>query len=230
MTKSATWQSIEAEVKRRISERIWKPGELIPGETQLAGEFGCARATVNRALRQLADAGLLERRRKGGTRVTRYPVRKATLDIPMTRKEVEQRGAVYSFKLLHQQLETPPDVVGKAMGLGEGHHLHIKTLHMANGTPFMFEDRWVNVTSTPDILQADLGETNANEWLIEHALFTQGDIGFSADNATREQSGALGVEEGQAVFVITRTTWNNEKSITHVRLAYSPGFEMQTHI
>jgi GntR family histidine utilization transcriptional repressor len=42
---------------RRIADGDWKPGELIPGEVDLADEFGCARATVNRALQDLADAG-----------------------------------------------------------------------------------------------------------------------------------------------------------------------------
>ena len=46
---------------------------MIPGEEALAREFGCARATVNRALRDLAEAGVLERRRKAGTRVALQP-------------------------------------------------------------------------------------------------------------------------------------------------------------
>ena len=49
--------------------RDWPPGALIPGEEALAQEFGVARATVNRALSELARAGVLERRRKAGTRV-----------------------------------------------------------------------------------------------------------------------------------------------------------------
>jgi DNA-binding transcriptional MocR family regulator len=87
---------------RRINERIWPPGELIPGEVELAEEFGCARATVNRALRELADEGLLERRRKAGTRVVRDPVRKARLDIAIIRLEVEGRGMAYRFDLLEE--------------------------------------------------------------------------------------------------------------------------------
>ena len=58
------WGEIRVEVLRRIRERIWPPGELIPSEEALAVEFCCARATVNRALRELAEAGVLERRRK----------------------------------------------------------------------------------------------------------------------------------------------------------------------
>ena len=66
-TQNHSWQSIQQEISRRIAERIWLPGELIPNEVVLAEEFGCARATVNRAMRELASTGLLERKRKAGT-------------------------------------------------------------------------------------------------------------------------------------------------------------------
>ena len=49
------WEAIRAEVLRRIRTRDWAPGGLIPSEEALAQEFGCARATVNRALQELAN-------------------------------------------------------------------------------------------------------------------------------------------------------------------------------
>ena len=58
------WEAIRAEVLTRIRRRDWPPGALIPGEEALAQEFGVARATVNRALSELARAGVLERRRR----------------------------------------------------------------------------------------------------------------------------------------------------------------------
>jgi GntR family transcriptional regulator, histidine utilization repressor len=56
------WEDIRAEVLRRIRARDWPPGGLIPGEEALAEEFGVARATVNRALTALAEAGVIERK------------------------------------------------------------------------------------------------------------------------------------------------------------------------
>ena len=50
------WEDIRTEVLRRIRQRIWAPGGLIPNEEDLATEFGVARATVNRALRDTVDS------------------------------------------------------------------------------------------------------------------------------------------------------------------------------
>ena len=228
---SPTWQSIQAEAVRRISERIWQPGELIPGEVELATEFGCARATVNRALRQLADAGLLDRRRKAGTRVTRHPVRKATLDISITRQEVEQRGHVYGHKLLERKKTPPPSLIRQRMKLSTKNNLlHLRALHLADNTSFAYEDRWINVKIIPGALKIDFSTTNANEWLLENAPFTNGDIAFSAANTSTAEAKLLQTKPDTAIFTIERTTWNGPQPVTTVRLAYAPGFQMQTTI
>ena len=92
-----TYQDIQRDVLDRIKSREWEPGDLIPNEETLADTLGCARATVNRALRELAQAGIIDRKRKGGTRVSASPIRKALFDIPIIRKEIENKGNKYSF-------------------------------------------------------------------------------------------------------------------------------------
>jgi GntR family histidine utilization transcriptional repressor len=222
------WESIRAEVTRRIRARVWPPGGLIPSEEQLAQEFGCARATVNRALKELADAGVLERKRKAGTRVAALPVRKATLDIPVIRQEVAARGETYAFHLMRQQLDQPPTPVSARLGLKAGTlMLHLQTLHFAAGVPQVFEDRWLN----PDILPAaapDFTQISANEWLVANVAFATGDIAFSAEPASPEEAAALSLPTGTALFITERCTWGTEAPITWVRLAHAPGYRLRT--
>ena len=56
----ATYKSVKSDMLARITDREWAPGDLIPNEEDLARNYGCSRATVNRALRELAEAGLVE--------------------------------------------------------------------------------------------------------------------------------------------------------------------------
>ena len=73
-SKNQSWLGVQEEVLRRIRDREWQPGEQIPNEADLALELNCARTTVNRALRSIADSGLIQRRRKAGTFVALNPV------------------------------------------------------------------------------------------------------------------------------------------------------------
>jgi GntR family histidine utilization transcriptional repressor len=218
-------------VLQRIHDRIWQPGTLIPTEAELAREFGCARTTVNRALRELAESGILDRKRKAGTRIALDPTRKATVDIPITRMEVENRGARYHYTLLENRRRKPPLPVYSRMNIAaDTDMLHIRAVHFSDGRPFQYEDRWVSVVAVPEILEADLGAMSANEWLVGNAAFTHGEIAFQAEIATPADAEVLQTTTGTALFVVRRITWFGPRPITSVRLCYAPGYQMLTKI
>lgn len=224
------WEDIRAEVLRRIRMRLWLPGAVIPTEEALAYEFGCARATVSRALRELAEGGVLERRRKAGTRVALHPVRKATLDIAVTRLEVEGRGQVYGYHLIEAVVAAAPMAVCSKLGVAQGADwLHLLSVHLADGVAFLYEDRWLN----PSVLldpSPDFGIISANEWLVSNVSYARGDIAFSAANANASEAEILGVALGAALFITERGTWGEAAPITWVRLAYAPGYRLHTAV
>lgn len=223
----AGWEEIRAEVLTRIRSRAWPLGTLIPGEAALAQEFGVARATVNRALSELARAGVLERKRKAGTRVAALPVRKATLDIPVIRAEVEARGETYGLRLLRLEIGRPPVPILARLGQDVGEMLHLQTLHLASGRGHAVEDRWLNRRVLPDPMP-DFAAISANEWLVAHVSYATGDIGFAAESAMGWEAEALGVAEHTAVFVTERCTWAPDQPITWVRLVHAPGYRLST--
>lgn len=223
------WEDVREEVLRRIRARDWAPGAVIPGEEALAAEFGVARATVNRALRELAEAGLLERRRKAGTRVALLPVRKATLEISIVRHEVEARGERYAHRVLASRMEGAPMAVALRMGVPTGMPvLYLETLHLAGGLPFAHEVRWLNIGVLPGGVVPDFGAVSANEWLVQNVAYVTGDIAFSAEAASAAEAAALGVAAGDPVFVTERVTWTAEAPITFVRLLHGAGYRLRT--
>ena len=151
------------------------------------------------------------------------------MEISITRQEVERRGAQYRFILLESTDEVPPLLISSQMGIpGNVKLLHLKTLHLADNQPFMYEDRWVNLEAAPSIVDADLTKINANEWLVQNAPFSEGDISFSATNASDIEAKHLAITAGAAIFTIERMTKFDGVSITLVKLAYAPGFRMHT--
>ena len=226
-----SWQAIHAEIMRRISDREWKPGGTVPHEAELAREFGCARATVNRAMRKAAEDGFLERRRKAGTRVALHPVRKARLEIPVIRLEVEGAGKDWRHELHERKLSTPPRRIANRLGIDpDGRMLHLRSLHFADSRPFLYEDRWINPATVPQALDTDFSLVSANEWLVLNAPFSHGDISLSAAPADKKEAGLLATHPGAALFVVKRITWKGAHPVTHVRLAYAPGYAMHSVI
>jgi LacI family transcriptional regulator len=64
-------ESIHAELRREVLGGIWKTGERLPNEAELAARFACSSGTVNKAVALMVHEGLVERRTRTGTRVVR---------------------------------------------------------------------------------------------------------------------------------------------------------------
>lgn len=221
------WEEIRAEVLRRIRARDWPPGALIPGEEALAEEFGVARATVNRALRDLAEAGVIERKKRAGTRVAELPVRRARLEIPVIRLDVLGRGLAYGFKLLSDRTAPAPVPVTARLGLPEGTAMrYLETLHLAGGRPYVLETRWLNPAVLPPA-PPDFAQVSVNEWLVTQVSLVSGDIAFTAEPASAREAEVLGVPPGTALLVAERTTHGTAGPVTLVRLAHAPGHRVQ---
>ncbi len=228
-SQPASWRAVRSEILRRINQRIWRPGEAIPNEADLAEEFDCARATVNRALRDLADQGLVTRKRRAGTRVAVNPAARATLRIPVIREEVEAKGLAYDHAILERRVAVPPSVARHRLDLAENARaLRITTIHLAERRPYALDDRWINLTTVPEAATEDFAELSPNEWLVQNAPYTHGDIAIFAEPASPMEAEHLGVAEGDAVLVLERSTWRDDASITATRISFAPGHRILT--
>lgn len=225
-SRRTSWQSVQDEVLRRIRTRVWKPGEAIPNEGDLAIELGCARTTVNRALRALAETGILERKRKSGTRVALHPVSRAVFEIPLIRTEIEDRGYRYGYALISVATSPPPGHVTTALKLtgadARADALHVLAVHLADGQPYVLEDRWINLAAAPRATEADFSRQSANEWLLENASYTGGELAISAAACGVQEAVHLDLEPGTPTLVLERTTWGETRPVTSVRLWYRP--------
>ncbi|WP_324753463.1 UTRA domain-containing protein [Roseovarius sp. Pro17] len=225
----ATYRDVKSDILSKITKGDWGPGSLIPNEIELAGIYGCARATVNRAMRELADDGIIERRRKAGTRVRASPIRQARFDIPLVRREIEDKGAEYRYSLANRAVEEAPDWLRARLKLpAGGKALHLVCMHYADGDPYQHEDRWINLAALPQAEDADFSQVGPNEWLVATIPFSDAEISFSAGLADRELSDYLAGKIGDPVFTIERSTWWEGQAITYVKLAYRPGHRMTT--
>lgn len=214
---------------RRISDGSYPPGGLLPIETELAREFSCARATVNRAMRELAEDGIIDRKRRAGSRVNALPVRRTRLSVPLVRVDVTERGAAYRFDLISRQIEPASGVVAARMALpAKARVLHLTSVHFADDAPFMFERRWINLELIPDAEPADFSIINPNEWLVSKVPLSDLEMSFIAEGAAPEPARYLNVAEGTPLLTAERQTWLEGNSITVARLTYHEGYRLVT--
>ena len=167
----------------------WPPGHRVPFEHELMETYSCSRMTVNKVMSALADAGLVVRRRRAGSFVSRPRVQSAILQIPDLKAEVEKRGERYGYRLLD---------LHKRAGLGARQSAPRRRRPRARcwrcaagmkreGQPFAIEDRLINLQAVPDALQQDFSVTPPNTWLVGHVPWTEAEHRITACNADKQR-------------------------------------------
>ncbi|MEB8386994.1 GntR family transcriptional regulator [Rhodobacteraceae bacterium KMM 6894] len=222
-----SWKDVRDQIHRRVLDGTYRPGDKLPRDEDIAEALGCARSTVQRAMQDLSDAGIVERKRKGGTHVRADPVSRATLDIPITRREVEAHGAVYGYRLVACGLaQTPMQIVTTLALPAPEQMLHVQALHLSDARPYIYEDRWISTRTAPEILNVDLARHSANEWLVRNKPYSRYDLRLYAISADEGAADQLDVDPGAALLVIERTTWIGDLPITTVRSVTTPGYQL----
>ncbi|MBL4759204.1 MAG: UTRA domain-containing protein [Rhizobiales bacterium] len=214
----------------RITSQIWPMGELIPNEQDLAEEFGVARATVNRAIQEIADAGFVERRRKAGTRVVPRRSRDAVVQIPIVGEQITDMGRKYRYQLVTREIIPVTKKVAKELSLKSGTPaMHLVCCHFADDTVWQFEDRWINLAAVPPIQAQKFDIIGPNEWLVREIPYSNAEHVFRAAAASAIERQHLELGPNEPVFVIERKTWQANNIITWVRLSHSGNrFSMTT--
>ena len=207
-------ERIGADIEARIASGEWQPGYRIPFEHELVSEYGCARATVGKALTGLVRSGLIERRRKAGTFVAYPHVHSAVLDIPDIGKAIATRTGGYHFTLLSSQIGTDD---GKSGDFTSGTQLrHIKGIHYGADGPFAFEDRLISLTAVPSARDADFTTGSPSAWLLESVPWTQARHKISAVAASPEIAAHLALPRGAPCLLVERWTWRTGAPVTYV--------------
>ncbi len=222
-TPRALYQRIRSDLEAKITSGDWPPGHRVPFEHELMETYSCSRMTVNKVISALAEAGLVVRRRRAGSFVSRPRVQSAILQIPDLKGEVEKRGERYEYRLLDLRKRAASARDRTRLGVATGSQiLAVCCLHEAQGQPFAVEDRLINLEAVPDALREDFSKTPPNTWLVGHVPWTEAEHRITACNADKALAKELRIDEGAACLVIERRTWRNGEPITAVRISH-PG-------
>jgi len=226
-TRMNTWQAIRADVLSRIQSGEWAPGALIPTEHELARAMGCARATVNRALRDLADSGIIQRRRKVGTRVTARPSRRTRLDMPAVRDEIEALGASYGYRLTESVMEPPMESAARALQVADDRPtLLVRAVYLADDRPHCCEMIWLNPRALPDLDRLAFETQSPHEWLAQNVPVTQAQFAILSESASGATALQLGLAPGTPLLVIERINLRDGVPVSFSRQFYPPRYRL----
>ena len=217
------YEQVKAWIRQHIASGEWKPGDPVPSEAALITQFGISRMTAHRALRELATEGLVTRVQGSGTRVAQLHRISSRLVIRDIHEEVAERGHVHTTRVLLVAEEKCGAELAGTLGLRKGAKVfHTVLVHLENGVPIQYEDRYVNPAAAPDYIRTDFTQTSPTLHLLRHAPLTEASYAIESCLPTEEEAKQLAIRRSDPCLAMMRRTVSGANVARVARLVY-PG-------
>jgi GntR family transcriptional regulator, histidine utilization repressor len=217
------YEQVKAWIRQHIASGEWRPGDPVPSEAALITRFSISRMTAHRALRELAAEGLVTRVQGSGTRVAELHRISSQLVIRDIHEEVVERGHVHTTRVLKVEEEKATAELAATLGLRKGARIfHTVLVHLENGVPIQYEDRYVNPAAAPSYIDNDFEQVSPTLHLLQHAPLTEASYAIEACLPTEQEAAELGIQRGEPCLAMMRRTVSGANVASVARLVY-PG-------
>ena len=215
------YEKIKDYILTGLEKGIWQAGDKIPSEAELVKKLGSSRMTVNRAVNELANSGLLIRVPGAGTFVATERKAAQLLEVRSISDQIKESNQEYRATVLKL------DIVRADINiLEEFEDQNIKSLyqsiilHHADDVPVQLEDRFVNPVVDKGYLNVDFTKITPNERLMQVAPLAEVEHIIEACMPTKHERKILKMDDKTPCLLLTRRTWSGGHVATYVRLKY----------
>ena len=94
----------------------------------------------------------------------------------------------------------------------------VKIVHIADGQPIQFEERWVDARRVPHFMEQDFSRVNTSDYLIEKIPLERGSYTIQALAAPVDIANALQIEQASPTLVLSRKTFSAGQVLTVVKM------------
>lgn len=202
----------------------YRTGDALPSETVLSEQFAVSRVTVRRALQDLANSGVIERKHGLGTfvrstevpGVSWYPIRQL-------RDHVSESGSLAVVVRTLEQV-VPPPMVADALGTKADQSVHRAVrVRSRDGRPVLQLTTWVPIEVLPNLSVEALGSMPLYRMFDDVGLsYTRAEQSVSACLADPTTAEDLGVEIGAPLLLIRRVLRSGDVPVEYLELRAPP--------
>ncbi|AYG00096.1 GntR family transcriptional regulator [Lactococcus allomyrinae] len=195
-------------LKDEVEKNIWKIGQRLPSERDLAERFGVSRMTARQAVTALVDEGILDRRVGSGTYVASRRVREKMRGTTSFTEIIISQGKVPSTEVLSYIKTAPNEVECEKLNITKKDSIiRMERIRYADNIPICFE-----VASIPFNLvkNFDKKEITSNffKTLEKHGhVISRSEQIVSAKKVSTEVSEYLKTRAGSAILGLTQVSY-----------------------
>ncbi|MBS9780567.1 MAG: UTRA domain-containing protein [Moraxellaceae bacterium] len=215
------YQQIKDYILQAIHNGEWTTGTAIPTEMSLAEQFNVSRMTVNRALKELSEEKVLERRQGSGTFVAQKHFNHTFVEVRNIADDIRHTGKSYRAEVIAKkfcEVSVLPSEIRKLFQ-NSPKLFQLDIIHYSDDVPIQYEQRWVNSKLVPEFCEQDFTITNTSDYLIHNVPLVKGSYVIQAKFPNADIADKLQMSEKQPALLLSRYTYStDELVVTYVQM------------
>lgn len=221
------------ELETSIRNGVYKPGDKIMIEAEMAKEYGVSLITVRKAVGSLMEKGLVVRKQGKGTFVTKPKYSRNMKKLQSFTEMCEQMGVKPGAQVLENRLIMADKKVADRLGIEPGSNVvYISRLRLADGEPVQVEKSYFPLKYA-FLLEEDLNNGSMFECLKEKAgaKVASSEKMIELCRATAEEAALMDVKKGDYLLFVKSTAYdeNGEPMYAGIQLINGDRFSLYVY-
>ena len=221
------------ELETSIRNGVYKPGDKIMTEAEMAKEYGVNLITVRKAVGSLMEKGLVVRKQGKGTFVTKPKYSRNMKKLQSFTEMCEQMGVKPGAQVLENRLIMADKKVADRLGIEPGSNVvYISRLRLADGEPVQVEKSYFPLKYA-FLLEEDLNNGSMFECLKEKAgaKVASSEKMIELCRATAEEAALMDVKKGDYLLFVKSTAYdeNGEPMYAGIQLINGDRFSLYVY-
>lgn len=221
------------ELETSIRNGVYKPGDKIMTEAEMAKEYGVSLITVRKAVGSLMENGLVVRKQGKGTFVTKPKYSRNMKKLQSFTEMCEQMGVKPGAQVLENRLIMADKKVADRLGIEPGSNVvYISRLRLADGEPVQVEKSYFPLKYA-FLLEEDLNNGSMFECLKEKAgaKVASSEKMIELCRATAEEAALMDVKKGDYLLFVKSTAYdeNGEPMYAGIQLINGDRFSLYVY-
>lgn len=221
------------ELETSIRNGVYKPGDKIMTEAEMAREYGVSLITVRKAVGSLMEKGLVVRKQGKGTFVTKPKYSRNMKKLQSFTEMCEQMGVKPGARVLENRLIAADKKVADRLGIEPGSNVvYISRLRLADGEPVQVEKSYFPLKYA-FLLEEDLNDGSMFECLKEKAgaKVASSEKMIELCRATAEEAALMDVKKGDYLLFVKSTAYdeNGEPMYAGIQLINGDCFSLYVY-
>ena len=221
------------ELETSIRNGVYKPGDKIMTEAEMAKEYGASLITVRKAVGSLMEKGLVVRKQGKGTFVTKPKYSRNMKKLQSFTEMCEQMGVKPGAQVLENRLIMADKKVADRLGIEPGSNVvYISRLRLADGEPVQVEKSYFPLKYA-FLLEEDLNNGSMFECLKEKAgaKVASSEKMIELCRATAEEAALMDVKKGDYLLFVKSTAYdeNGEPMYAGIQLINGDRFSLYVY-